>query len=64
VAAGMNDSRMEVAEKFTRFFYKPVMLAAMSVVLSPVLGLIFSLILSAFLKREPAPTVEGAPPIA
>jgi hypothetical protein len=62
VAHGMGDSQMEQAEKFTRFFYKPAIMAIMSAIFSPIIGLIIALILSIFLKRKPAATVEVAPP--
>jgi hypothetical protein len=61
VAAGMGDSQMEQAEKFTRFIYKPAVMAIMSVIISPIIGLIVSLILSIFQKRKPAATAENAP---
>jgi uncharacterized protein YacL len=64
VAAGMGDSQMEAAEKFTRFLYKPAVMAIMSAIFSPIFGLILSLILSIFLKRKPAATVENAPAAA
>ena len=61
VAAGMGDSQMEAAEKFTRFLYKPAVMAIMSAIFSPFFGLIISLILSIFLKRKPAAPVENVP---
>lgn len=62
VAAGMGDSQMEQAEKFTRFFYKPVVMAVMSVPYVTFFGTILSLILSIFLRRKPDAPVEGAEP--
>jgi hypothetical protein len=61
VAAGMGDSQIEQAEKFTRFFYKPALMAIMTVPYLTFVGTIISLILSIFLKRKPAATVENAP---
>ena len=61
VAAGMGDNQMEQAEKFTRFFYKPAVMAVMNVPVGTFFGTVFSLILSIFLKRKPAATVEDAP---
>ena len=60
-AKGMGDSQMDGAEKFMRIVYKPVVMAIMGVILSPLFGLIISLILSIFLKRKPAATAENAP---
>jgi hypothetical protein len=62
-AKGMSDSQIEVAEKFMRFVYKPAVLAILGVILSPLFGLVISLILSAFLKRKPAVLAENAPPV-
>ena len=61
VAAGMGDSQMEGAEKFMRFLYKPAVMAIMSAIFSPILGVLVSLILSIFLKRKPAALAEDAP---
>jgi len=63
-AKGMSDSQMESAEKFTRMFYKPGLMAVMGVIFSPLVGLVLSLILSAFLKRKPVVIAEGTPPVA
>jgi len=62
VAAGMGDSQMEQAEKFTRFFYKPAPMAIMTVPYLTLVGTIISLILSIFLRRQAAAPVEGAEP--
>ncbi|HUJ45201.1 MAG TPA: DUF4199 domain-containing protein [Opitutaceae bacterium] len=64
IARGMSDSQMEVAEKFTRFIYKPAVLAVAGVIVSALIGLVISLILSAFLKRKSAPAIAPeSPPV-
>ena len=62
VAAGMGDSQMEQAEKFTRFFYKPAVMAVMNVPVGTFFGTIFSLILAIFLRRKPAAVAEAVTP--
>ncbi len=62
-AAGMSDNQMEKAEKFTQLIYKPAVLAVMGAILSPIIGLVLSLILSAFLKRQPEAIAEVTPPV-
>lgn len=52
-AAGLSSSNMEGAEKGVRMFTKPVIQAAFSLVGGVVFGLILSLVISAFLKRNP-----------
>lgn len=64
IARGMSDSQMEAAEKFTRLMYKPAVLAILGTIFSPLIGLVISLILSAFLKRKPEVVAENAPPVA
>jgi hypothetical protein len=64
IARGLSDSQMDAAEKFTRLMYKPAVLAIIGAILSPLIGLIISLILAAFLKRKPEVVTENAPPVA
>ncbi len=52
-AAGMQESQMEGAEKGVRMFTKPVIQAVLNPLFSVFFGLIFSLIIAAFLKRNP-----------
>lgn len=52
-AAGMSDTQMENAEKGMRMFTKPALQAVIGFVASIVFGLILSLIIAAFLKRNP-----------
>ena len=63
-AKGMSDGQMEAAEKFTRLMYKPAVLAILGAIFSPLVGLVISLILSAFLTRKPVVLAENAPPVA
>jgi hypothetical protein len=55
--AGMGADQMEKADGITRMFMGPVAMAIMTPIMAVLLGLVLSLIISAFLKR-PAP--EGA----
>ena len=52
-AAGMTESNMEGAEKFTRTLFKPLIQSLLGLVMGVVFGTILSLIISAFLKRNP-----------
>lgn len=52
-AAGMSDSQMEKAEGFTRMMMGPVIQAIMTPIMVVIIGLILSLIIAAFLKRNP-----------
>lgn len=61
-ARGLSDTQMDAAEKFTRLFTKPWISAVSGMVVSPILGAVFSLVLSAFLKRKPVIDLESAPP--
>jgi uncharacterized protein YacL len=63
IARGMSDSQMEAAEKFTHLLYKPAVLAVVGAIFSPLFGLVVSLILSAFLKRQPEAIAEVTPPV-
>ena len=63
IARGMSDSQMASAEGFTHMMYKPAVLAILGAILSPLIGLVISLILSAFLKRQPAAIAEVTPPV-
>jgi hypothetical protein len=60
-ANGMGDSQMEMAEKGTRFMTKPIFQSVIGIFMSPLVGVVISLILSIFLKRKPAATVENVP---
>lgn len=52
-AAGMAESQMDQAEKMTRAMMGPVAQAIMTPIMVVIFGLIMSLIISAFLKRNP-----------
>lgn len=52
-AAGMSESAMEGAEKFTRAIFRPLAQSILALVLGIVFGTILSLIISIFLKRNP-----------
>lgn len=60
--AGMGDAQMEQAEGVARFMAGPGMTAVMTIVGSVVIGVIFSLIIAAILKR-PAPAGAEVPPM-
>ena len=62
---GVAEAQMEAAMKITKIFMKPVVMAAMGVFSSVFFGLLVSLILGIFLKKEgdpaaPAPQTESA----
>ena len=60
IAAGMNSTQMEQAEGFTRKFMNAGISAIMTPIMAVIFGLILSLIIAAFLKRSaPSPV----PPI-
>jgi hypothetical protein len=59
-AAGMSDAQMEKAEGFTRMMMGPVTQAIMTPIMVVFIGLILSLIIAAFLKRNPPPEAEVA----
>jgi hypothetical protein len=63
-AKGMSDAQMETAEKYTRFMYKPAVLAILGIILSPLFGLVIALILSVFLKRKKEAIAENPPAVA
>ncbi|MFA5058193.1 MAG: DUF4199 domain-containing protein [Opitutaceae bacterium] len=63
LAAGMGESQMATAEKVMRLVYKPAVMATLGALFSPLLGVVISLVLSAFLKRQPAAPAETAPPV-
>jgi hypothetical protein len=46
-----------------RLFMSPVMMSITAFLLSLLLGLVIALILSAFLKRQPAAVAEVTPPV-
>ena len=52
-AAGMSESNMEGAERFMRTLFKPLYQSILALVLGFVFGTIFSLVVAAFLKRNP-----------
>ncbi len=54
-AVGMSDAQMEQAEKMTRMMMGPGVQACLAPVFVVLFGLIFSLVISAFLKRNPPP---------
>ena len=58
--AGMSDTQMEQAEGFTRMMMGPGFTAVMTIVGALVIGLIFSLIIAAILKRPAPADAEGA----
>lgn len=60
-AKGMNDSQMQAAEKITRVFSNPAVLAILGVIGTPIIGAVISLVLSAFLKRDARTSSEDAP---
>jgi hypothetical protein len=53
-AMGMNEAGMDQAEKMTRMFMSPTVMAIMTPIMGVIFGLLCSLIIAAFLKR-PAP---------
>jgi len=59
-SAGMSDSQMENAEKGVRWFTKPAVQAIASFIIGNIFGVILSLIIAAFLKREPAVASNGS----
>ncbi len=52
-AKGMTDMQMENAEKGVRWFTKPIIQSIFSFILGNIIGVVLSLIISAFLKRDP-----------
>jgi Protein of unknown function (DUF4199) len=52
-AAGMSESSMEGAEKFTRTIFKPIVQSVFGLLLGVLFGTILSVIIAAFLKRNP-----------
>lgn len=52
-AKGMTETQMEGAEKFMRGLFKPVAQSIVGFVIGNIFGTIISLIVAAFLKREP-----------
>ncbi len=57
-AAGMSDAQMEKAEGFTRMMMGPGVQAIMTPIMVVVIGLVISLILAAFLKRNPPDEIK------
>jgi uncharacterized membrane protein SirB2 len=57
-AKGMTGTQMEGAEKFTHWLFKPTVQSIAGFVLGNIFGVILSLIIAAFLKREPTETVS------
>jgi uncharacterized protein YybS (DUF2232 family) len=60
-AAGMAEAQMDQMEKFTRMMMGPVAQAALTPLFVVIFGLIFSLIIAAFLKR---PAADAPPKLA
>lgn len=60
VAAGMSDTQMDQAEKFTRMMMGPVVQAIMTPVFVVIFGLILSLVIAAFLKRAAPDELKAA----
>ena len=58
--AGMGADQMEKAEGFARMFMGPVSMAIMTPIMVTFFGLIFALIISAFLKRPAPPEATAA----
>ena len=61
IAAGMNSTQIEQAEGFTRKFMNAGISAIMTPIMAVIFGLVLSLIIAAFLKR-PAPA--AVPPVS
>jgi len=61
IAAGMNSTQIEQAEGFTRKFMNAGISAIMTPIMAVIFGLVLSLIIAAFLKR-PAPS--AVPPVS
>ncbi|MDF9827520.1 quinol-cytochrome oxidoreductase complex cytochrome b subunit [Ereboglobus sp. PH5-10] len=59
--AGMNDRQMEAAEKITRMFFHPGALAAIGFLSQMFFGVVFSLVVAAIVKRNPARSVPPPP---
>jgi len=53
-AKGMVEAQMEKAEGFMRWIFKPAVQSIAGFIFGNIIGVILSLIISAFLKREPA----------
>ncbi len=63
IARGFGDAQMASLEKITRFMMSPALMSVWTVIQALLLGAIFSLILAAFLKRNPSgPKMAEAPP--
>jgi hypothetical protein len=58
--AGMSADQMEKTEGITRMMMGPVIQAIFTPIMAVLIGLIMSLIISAFLKRPAAPTTPAA----
>ncbi len=52
-AVGMSESAMEKAEKGVRWFTRPLIWSAIGAIMSVAFGTVLSLIIAAFLKRNP-----------
>jgi len=59
-ARGMDEARMEQAEKFTRMMMGPTFQAIMTPIFVTIIGLICALIIAAFLKRPAPDEVKAA----
>ncbi len=59
-AAGMGDAQMEKAEGFMRMMMGPIVQAIMTPIFVVFFGLLLSLIIAAFLKRNPPPEAAVA----
>jgi hypothetical protein len=59
-AAGLGDAQMEQAERMTRMMMGPGVQACLAPIFVVLFGLILSLIISAFLKRNPPPEGQVA----
>jgi hypothetical protein len=51
--SGNSDEQIEVAMEYVRKFSTPSVISIMSVLLNTFLGLVFSLVIGAFVKKEP-----------
>ncbi len=61
--AGMTGQQMEAAEKMTRIFFHPGVLAVTGFLAQMFFGVVFSLIVAALVKRNPPASAAVPPPV-
>ncbi len=60
--AGVGDAQIDAMEKGMKIMMSPVMMTIWGFIMSVLFGLLVALIVSAFLKRQPAPVLDDTPP--